>query len=47
LEAARIHGEAIVELEDSSTDLLEADPLAVEEIVESESNRESRSERMN
>lgn len=47
LEAARIHGEAIVELEDSSTDLLEADPLAVEEIVESESNRDSRSERMN
>lgn len=42
LEAARIHGEAIIELEDSSTDL-----LTDEEIVESESNRESRSERMN
>jgi hypothetical protein len=41
LEAARIHEEAIVELEDSSPDLLE------EEIVESESNRDSRSERMN
>jgi len=44
LEAARIHGEAIVELEeDSSPDLLAVE----EEIVESESNRESRSERMN
>lgn len=42
LEAARIHGQAIVELEDSSTDL-----LTDKEIVESESNRESRSERMN
>jgi len=42
LEAARIHGETIIELEDSSTDL-----LADQEIVESESNRESRSERMN
>ena len=42
LEAARIHEEAIVELEDSSPDLREE-----EEIIESESNRESRSERMN
>ncbi|MEQ1765189.1 MAG: hypothetical protein ABL984_18825 [Pyrinomonadaceae bacterium] len=42
LEAARIHGEAILELEESSPNL-----LADEEIVESESNRDSRSERMN
>ncbi len=42
LEAARAHSEAIIELENSSPDL-----LATEEIVESESNRESRSERMN
>jgi hypothetical protein len=42
LEAARIHGEAIVELEESSPDL-----SADGEIVESESNRDSRSERMN
>ena len=43
LEAARVHSEAIEELENSSPDLLPAD----EEMVESESNRESRSERMN
>jgi ABC-type multidrug transport system fused ATPase/permease subunit len=44
LEAARIHGEAIVELEESSPDLLLE--TGAEEI-ESESNRDSRPERMN
>lgn len=45
LEAARIHGEAILELEDANEpDLLEA---GLEEIEESESNRDSRPERMN
>lgn len=40
-EAARIHGEAVMELEASSPDLSDG------KIGESESNRESRSERMN
>ena len=42
LEAARAHADAITELEESSPDL-----LADGELVESESNRDSRSERMN
>ncbi|HEX6280434.1 MAG TPA: hypothetical protein VFZ49_10540 [Pyrinomonadaceae bacterium] len=44
LEAARIHGEAVMELEKSSPNLLGDES---EEILESESNRDSRSERMN
>jgi hypothetical protein len=43
LEAARYHGDAIVELEESSPDLIETGALD----VESESNRDSRPERMN
>ena len=44
LEAARIHEESVLELERSSTDLLNEGEL---ENLESESNRDSRSERMN
>lgn len=44
LEAARIHGEAIVELEESSPDLLLETGA---DDIESESNRDGRPERMN